>query len=301
MLVLETIRHDTIWGGAKITEYTGVEGDSIGHLYSVFCRESISNTILNGEWSNKSVNDVFSLFKESVGMKEYDYFPLTIALTSADINLSIQVHPNDEMAESLENEKRGKRESWYFIEAPIDGYIINGCKCHSESQKERMLSEGKYLEICDSLFVKKGDYVFVEPGTLHSITAGSLVYEIEEGADCTYRFYDYDRIDRNGEKRELQIDKASIALDIELKSYVRKYQNEDWIDEKTYSTRKIENVDTYVNTSDELNCLTLVKGDMNCDGVDVTPGMTVLLWPGEIIENANIKMAFVAKLREDNV
>ena len=164
---------------------------------------------------------------------------MTLALTEANENLSVQVHPVDRIARTIENKARGKRESWYFIEAPKDGYIINGCTCKTQAEKIMRLRRKQYLEMADTLAVSVGDYVFVEPGTLHSITAGSLVYEIEEGADYTYRFYDYDRLDDDGNPRELHIKKAEMTLDIGLKSEVRHYRNEEEIVERTYSTKKV--------------------------------------------------------------
>ncbi|OUO38221.1 type I phosphomannose isomerase catalytic subunit [Flavonifractor sp. An306] len=299
MIVLDTICHKTIWGGERLARYLKTNCKKIGHLYSVYCREEISNTILNGKYAGKTLNEVFPLWREEFGMDAYPYFPLTIALTEADSNLSIQVHPNDETASILEHCARGKRESWYFLEAPYDGYIMNGCVCQNEDEKEEMLSKRKYLEMVDTLPVSVGDYVFVHPGTLHSITAGSLVYEIEEGADFTYRFYDYDRIDGQGKKRELHIDKASKALDIFQKSLIKHYPDGGEIWEETYITKKISNTSSYKNLSSTLECFTLVFGKAECDGVAIRLGMSVLLWPGEEITGADIKLGFIAKLRGD--
>ena len=299
MLVLQPIAHETIWGGSRIYELTGFGGSSTGHLYSVYCREGVSNIILNGQHAGKTLNEVFPSFKQKAGMGGYDYFPLTIALTEADMNLSIQVHPDDDMAAKIEELPRGKRESWYFIEPPSDGYIINGCVCRNDDEKVRMLNAEQYLEMSDTLAVNKGDYVFVEPGTLHAITAGSLVYEIEEGADATYRFYDYDRVDNNGNRRELHTQKASSALKIHLKSAVKSYGSSKEITEKTYSTRRITHTDSYVNTSCEVDCLTMINGRALCEGVIVSSGMTVLLFPGEAVSNADIELAFSAHMRRN--
>jgi len=298
MLVLKRIIHNTIWGGPKISKLAGVDGNSIGHLYSVYCREGISNEILNGDWEGKYLNDVFPLFKDEFNLSEYEFFPLTLALTEAKENLSIQVHPNDEIANKLEHKSRGKRESWYFIDPPKSGYIINGCTCVDKNQEELMIKEGRFMEMADSLSVKTGDYVFVEPGTLHAITAGSLVFEIEEGSDFTYRFYDYDRTDASGHKRELHIEKATNALDIHLKSKARNYNGKE-IFEKTYSTKLIDNVIEYVNESGTIECFTFVKGHLICDCVKVSPGSTILLWPNEKLCTKEVKLAFVSKIKED--
>lgn len=300
MLVLKRIVHTTIWGGPKISRLAGVDGDRIGHLYSLYCREGISNEILNGEWKGRCLNEVFPLIKDKVGMAQYEYFPLTLALTEAQENLSIQVHPNDEAANALEHRARGKRESWYFIDAPTSGTIINGCTCRDKAEESQMIAEGRFMEMTDTLAVKPGDYVFVEPGTLHAITSGSLVFEIEEGSDFTYRFYDYDRTDADGKPRELHVEKATSALDINLKSEVKAYNGQE-IKEKTYSTKLINNIDIYTNESNTIECFTLVKGAMIADSVEILPGSTVLLWPGEELNTRQVDLAFVSKIREDSL
>lgn len=300
MLILKRIVHTTIWGGPKISLLAGVEGDNIGHLYSLYCREGVSNEILNGQWKGRSLNEVFPLIKDKVGMTQYEYFPLTLALTEAQENLSIQVHPNDEAAQELEHRARGKRESWYFIDAPTSGTIINGCTCHDKEQEMLMIEQGRFMEMADTLAVERGDYVFVEPGTLHAITAGSLVFEIEEGSDFTYRFYDYNRLDSQGNPRELHLEKATNALDINLKSVVKAYNGHE-IKEKTYSTKLINNIELYTNESATLECFTLVKGTMTADSIKVLPGSTVLLWPGEVLDTRQVSLAFVSKIIEDKI
>ena len=300
MLILKRIIHNTIWGGPKISALAGVDGNNIGHLYSLYCREGVSNEILNGNWKGRCLNDVFPLFRDEFHLSEYDYFPLTLALTEAHDNLSIQVHPTDDIARTIERKARGKRESWYFIDAPTSGSIINGCTCRDKVQEDQMIRLGQFMAMADTLSVKAGDYVFVEPGTLHAITSGSLVFEIEEGADYTYRFYDYDRTDAQGYKRELHIEKATSALDIHLKSMVRTYGGQE-IKEKTYSTKLINHTITYTNESGTLECFTFVTGSLCHESIEVAPGSTILLWPGEQLDTSGVQLAFVSKMIENDL
>ncbi len=281
MLVLETITDKRLWGG---------------HLYSVFCRKGISNRILNGKQRGKSLNDVFPDWKTDFQMEKYLYFPLTLALTNAEDNLSIQVHPNDEMASELEHLSRGKRESWYFLKAPKTGTIINGCRERDIAKIHEAVKRNAYDDIMDYLPVDVGDYVFVEPGTLHSISAGSLVYEIEEGADFTYRFYDFNRRDGEGKLRELHTEKALQCLKPDLKSVVRKYPSNNIIHEKTYSTEIVQNRGGYVNESRTVSCFTLIDGKTFCDGIALNHGMTALLFPGEEVDCRDVQLAFVSQL-----
>ena len=161
-----------------------------------------------------------------------------------------------------------------------------------------MIAQGRFMEMADTLHVKVGDYVFVEPGTLHAITAGSLVFEIEEGSDYTYRFYDYDRTDAQGNRRELHVEKATQTLDIHLKSVTKSFDGKE-IFEKTYTTKLINDTKTYTNESGTLECFSLVKGALTCDHEEVAPGTTILLWPNETLDTHAVELAFVTKMREE--
>lgn len=298
MLVLQPIVHETIWGGSRLSHFAKSGEQHIGHLYSVYSREECSNQILNGSFRGKVLNTAFAEFKQEFGMGEYDYFPLTIALTEAKQDLSIQVHPDDVQAKLLEHKARGKRESWYFLESPKFGHIVNGCKIH-DMQKIRELSvKSRYQEIIDTMEVNIGDYVFIEPGTLHAICAGSLVYEIEEGADLTYRFYDYVRRDENGNLRELHIEKALECLQHSLKSVSRRYTPFGIIEEKTYATQLVQETAVYQNGRADIVCLTILDGAAEGDGVELLPGMSAILWPQEKV-SGNVRLGMAAWLRSD--
>lgn len=300
MLILKAIAHETIWGGVRLKKYTSENVKKVGHLYSVFCRENISNQILNGEYAGKTLNEVFPALKKEYDMEAYDFFPLTIALVDAADHLSIQVHPDELCAFELEGASRGKRESWYFLNAPDSGYIFNGSKKNTKEQIRSEIENQTMNLIADTLEVKAGDYVFVEPGTLHALTAGCMVYEIEEGSDYTYRFYDFDRQDAMGNKRKLHINQAMKAVRPDLKSAVRRYPKDGIIDEETYSTHFMENVKEYRNMSSGIECFTIIKGSADCGGMTVGSGMTILLFPNEMIHNADIETVIIAGLNKED-
>lgn len=294
MIVLEAIPHETIWGGDRLRDYADKKCGKIGHLYSVYCRKDVSNSILNGSYRGKKLNDMFPEIKHRYQMEKYEFFPLTIALVDAAEHLSIQVHPDDRDSQEDNGTATGKRESWYFINGPTAGYIYNGCKCEDKKMLEEQIREKNIVLIADTLEVMSGDYVYVEPGTLHAITGGSFVYEIEEGSDYTYRFFDYGRKDEIGRERELHLDKAMAVLDIDLKSAVKRYEDSPEIREERYSTRRILSMEQYENVSKTLECITLIAGEMICDGIVLKPGMTVILEPGEKLKYVKIKEAIVA-------
>lgn len=296
MFILDTIAHETIWGGIRFKEVTDSQLSKIGHLYSVYCRENKSNLVLNGKYAGKQYNEVFNSIKKRYHMDEYRLFPLTIALVDAENNLSIQVHPDEESAKELEGVNAGKRESWYFFSTPKEGYIFNGSRCVTKEEILQKIESDAMEDIIDHLKIKKGDYVFVEPGTLHAMSSGSYVYEIEEGSDYTYRFFDFHRKDDAGNERELHIDKAVYALKPNLKSVPYKYQPDEEIVEKTYATLYMQNLTRYRNESDDLECLTIIKGSFKLDNVWVKSGMTIILEPEDEVEDIFAEEVIRAKL-----
>ncbi len=297
MYILKPFVHETIWGGQRLIPYSPDKSvKRIGHLYSLYDSESGSNSIDNGAYRGVPFHTVFNQIKSRYGFGEFEYFPLVLAIVEAREHLSIQVHPDDAAASKLEGVKWGKNESWYFIDQPQDGFIYDGCNCSSVEQVKAMIDAGKSGEIADKLTVCKGDYVFVPAGTLHAMTAGSLVYEIEENSEFTYRFYDYDRTDSEGRRRALHLTKALECIHPEQKSAVRNYLHGD-IQERLYTTGLRKTQYGYRNVSATLECLTVLDEGANelIDGSFVHFGTTIILEPGEELES-NIKLAMMARV-----
>lgn len=286
MLILKPISHETIWGGKKLLPFAPDKENhtKLGHLYSIVSNGEFESEILNGEYKNKQFKQYFEENKAKFGLQKFKEFPFVIALVDPKEDLSIQVHPDDKCAQEIENREFGKNESWYFIEPPTNGWLFNGCKVKTPEEIMTKIKEHKVEEdVIDHLEISKGDYVFVEQGTMHAATHGALFYEIEENCNLTYRFYDFDRTDKNGKKRELHIEKALKAINPKLKSTTRKYNNTE-IKERLYSTKLYENKNSYKNTSDTLECLTVIRGKFELDNCQIQTGMTVILEPQEEIQ-----------------
>lgn len=282
MLIIKTIVHETIWGGNKLTPYSYSNNQKIGHLYSLISNGEFESEILNGKYKGFLFKKYFDENKKKFGLEHYKNFPFLLALVDASQDLSLQVHPNDKTAKELENFNFGKNESWYFLEAPLSGKIFNGCKAKNSQELKEKIKRNKYGEIIDYLPIKTGDYVYIEAGTIHSMSAGSLVYEIEENCNITYRVYDFNRTDKNGCKRSLQAEKALKAIDVSKKSKAEKY-NEEKI-ERFYSTQLFENKNEYINKSKTLECLTILNGTTKIEDIEIHKGMTIVLEPEEIIK-----------------
>lgn len=298
MLILKPIVHETIWGGERLMPYSGTECRKIGHLYSVFQSDGLSNEIMNGPWKGQTLGTYFEKNKERLHLEEYPDFPLVIALVDAAEHLSIQVHPDDQAAQKLVGLPRGKNESWYFLEPPMQGSIFNGCNCGTLDEFGIAIKEQRMDKAVGSLRVEKGDYVYVEGGTLHALSAGSLVYEIEENVEITYRVYDFDRVGPDGKKRPLQIDEALACIHVENRSSVKRYRCNP-IQERLYSTQKFENVHSYTNESETIECFTVLDADayIEQERMLVRPGQTILLEPYEKL-TADVLSAIIARPKQ---
>lgn len=295
MLILKPDVHETIWGGDKLTPYSNSNCKKIGHLYSAYQVNGNSNLILNGSWKGKTFGEYFLTNRERFRLSKYKEFPLVIALVDAADNLSIQVHPDDEMALKLENLPFGKNESWYFINAPKMGSIYNGCLCDSIDDLKKAIEKKEIDKTVDLLPIKEGDYVYIVGGTLHALSTGSLVYEIEENSEVTYRFYDFDRLDKDGKLRPLQIEQALASVHVKNKSKVSHYGSNP-IEERMYQTQKIDHFSRYINESDTLECLTILKGEVYISSEEMTvrTGQTIILEPQDILE-AYVESAIIAR------
>ncbi|MDE6139134.1 MAG: class I mannose-6-phosphate isomerase, partial [Candidatus Gastranaerophilales bacterium] len=279
-------------GGEKLVPFAPEKHLKLGHLYSLVSNGEFESRILNGQYKGKTFKEFFENNKAKFGLEKYTQFPFVIALVDPKEDLSIQVHPDDKCALEIENREFGKNESWYFIEPPTNRWLYNGCKVNStEEIKEKIENKRIEEDVIDHLQIEKGDYVFVEQGTIHAATHGALFYEIEENCNLTYRFYDFDRKDKNGNTRELHIEKALMAINPKLKSKTRKYNNEE-IEERLYSTKLFENQSTYKNTSNTLECITILSGETNLEELCIKTGTTIILEPGETT-NFDNKLTFI--------
>ena len=253
-----------------------------------------SNIILNGDYSGKTLYEYFQYNKKRFHLDSYNEFPIVIALVEANDSLSIQVHPDSHIAKILEGRPHGKNESWYFIESPTDGWIYNGCRCKDKSEVIDMISNEETNKVVDHLSINNGDYVFIEAGTLHALTKGSYIYEIEENCNLTYRLYDFDRKDDQGNSRELHIEKAIEALNTSKKSTPVKLMENTIKEERMYVLRRLESVTNYQNISDTLECLTLIKGEFSEQEMFIRKGTSIILEPGECLSHF-IESAIVAR------
>ena len=220
-LKFRTIFKDKIWGGEKIKTYLGKDFSPLpncGETWEVSGVNSDVSVVANGPLTGTSLADLLSNEKgDLLGKKNYERFgnefPLLVKFIDANEDLSIQVHPNDELAEKRHHSK-GKTEMWYVIQADEGASLISGF--NQEVDKEFYLKKfnaGELTDILNKEEVEAGDVYFLPAGRVHTIGKGLLIAEIQQTSDITYRIYDFDRVDAKGNKRELHVEEALDAID----------------------------------------------------------------------------------------
>ena len=218
-LQFEPILKERIWGGTKLKEVLNkpITSNTTGESWEISTVENDVSVVSNGYFKEKTLNELIEEFPneilgEHVISKFGKQFPLLFKFLDAREDLSIQVHPNDVLAKQRHN-SFGKTEMWYVMQADVGARLIVGFKnASSQEQYIEHLKKNKILDILDSKNVQQGDVFFLETGTVHAIGAGTLIAEIQQTSDVTYRLYDFDRVDANGNKRELHVDLSLDAI-----------------------------------------------------------------------------------------
>jgi mannose-6-phosphate isomerase len=234
-LKFSPILKDKIWGGQKLKNILNKNSDlpNIGESWEISDVEGYTSIVLNGTLKGQSLKDLLEDFGANlIGLQNYrlfkNKFPLLIKFIDAKEDLSIQLHPNDELASKRHN-SFGKTEMWYVMQADEGANLIVGF--NQDMNKERYLNHLKnktLTEILNFDNVKKGDTYFIEVGRVHAIGAGVMLAEIQQTSDITYRVYDWDRVDDEGNERALHNDLAIDAFDFNMPDNFRvKYSKTD--------------------------------------------------------------------------
>lgn len=205
---------DYLWGGNKLKKKFGKEfsGETLAESWELSCHADGPSVIANGVNEGKTLPEYLreqGHIALGSNCDKFDDFPILIKFIDAKDNLSIQVHPDD--AYALEKEGQyGKTEAWYVVSAGEDSGIYYGMKKEvSREEFKKSIEEDTILELLNFKKVKEGEVYFIEAGTIHSIGKDVQVAEIQQNSNITYRIYDFNRVGPDGEKRELNIQKAS--------------------------------------------------------------------------------------------
>ncbi|MDR2683522.1 MAG: mannose-6-phosphate isomerase [Dysgonamonadaceae bacterium] len=221
-LKFDPILKPIIWGGKDICTFKNLPPrEGIGESWELSGVNGNISVVGNGEWKGKSLSELISAFGESLLGKPVierfgNTFPLLIKFIDAKQPLSIQVHPNDELAK-LRHNSFGKTEMWYVVKATQDASLYSGFKEKIDAETYvQSLQDDTFMHYLQKHDVRPGDVFFLPAGRVHAIGAGCFIAEIQQTSDITYRIYDYNRKDANGQPRELHTELAKDAIDYQI-------------------------------------------------------------------------------------
>ncbi len=197
---LKSAFHELIWGTEDWLISAHQNGESI---------------VLGGEYDGLTLTGLFTKNPEVFGNINANQFPLLIKVIDAQTPLSIQVHPGDEYAKKHED-SLGKTECWYILDQQ-DTDIIIGQKANNRQELQQSIDESKVMDLMNVIDIEKGDFFYIPAGTVHAIRSNTKILEIQQSSDITYRLYDYNRKDKDGNLRDLHIDKSLDVIDYDFK------------------------------------------------------------------------------------
>ncbi|WP_033159686.1 type I phosphomannose isomerase catalytic subunit [Mycoplasmoides alvi] len=207
IIFLKPYISQTIWGGKKLSNYNYFcPYNTNGEAWNISAIPEKSSLIINKDLENITLLEFFEKNKNFFNNYSKPY-PLLTKIIDANDDLSVQVHPNDKYALKKHN-SYGKAECWYVLDCPANSSLIYGHKAKDLDELKKLVDNNEWNNLLLEKSVNIGDVIYVPPGTIHAIKKNILVFELQQSSDITYRFYDYDRKDINGNKRELHIDDA---------------------------------------------------------------------------------------------
>lgn len=220
-LTFKPIFKEKIWGGEKISRLLGKDTGAMaqcGESWELSAVGADISVVASGPLAGKSLTELIAadpeaMLGKAVATKYQNTFPLLVKFLDANADLSVQVHPADAMARE-QHGCFGKAEMWYIMQADAGSSLINGFSQSIDKEIfEAALAQGKLSQYLHRDEVNKGEVYYIPPGRIHTIGKGILLAEIQQSSDVTYRVYDYDRTDAQGNKRELHLGQAMEALD----------------------------------------------------------------------------------------
>lgn len=208
-LFLNSVMQEKIWGGSRLQSFFGydIPSPKTGEYWAISAHPNGVSVVADGELKGQPLDKLYAERPDLFGYPESPVFPLLTKILDADDWLSVQVHPDD--AYGLEHEgELGKTECWYIISAEEGSEIIYGHEAQTKEELARLIDQGAWDQLLSRVPVKAGDFFYVPAGTIHAIGKGIMILETQQSSDTTYRVYDFDRTDDNGQLRELHLEKS---------------------------------------------------------------------------------------------
>lgn len=302
VLKFTPIYKSVLWGGTRICRFKGVasEGDTIGESWELSPMPGHESVVAEGPFAGRTLNSLVEEYPEAIlganVVKRFGAnFPLLIKFIDSTSDLSIQVHPDDALAAKRHN-SLGKTEMWYSVLPSPGAYLYAGFSQEMTPDKFRaMVADSTIVDALSKYYTKPGDVFFLPAGRVHAIGRGNFVLEIQEASDITYRIYDYNRRDAQGNLRQLHVDESVDAINYadktqDVKNVAAAPGQEAMVEDCNYFTTTLVNVDGSFHLALEdrpsFTILIATKGALEVTAPDGTvsalPQGQTLLVPAEV-------------------
>lgn len=287
ILFFKPIPRPAIWGHTLVKDYFGYDNfpDGIGQSWSFSAQKDASTVCISEPFQGKTLLDLWENHQELFGC-EGEPFPVIISLVAPEDDLSIQVHPQADYAKQ-KGFSTGKNEAWYFIEAKEGANIVYGHHAKNEAELKQYIKEDRWDDLIHHLDVHQGDFVYLPAGLIHALRKGSIVYEIQQATDITYRFYDYHRKDDKGQERELHLKDAMACLSYDPQLMENKIEpviekqngllKTTFISNDSFTVTKLEIQNKGLFQDQRYQLATVIKGQGKANGFDVKLGDNFLI------------------------
>lgn len=287
VLFFKPIPRPAIWGHTLVKDYFGYDDfpEGIGQSWSFSAQEGASTVCVSEPYRNVTLKELWDDHQELFGHPGEE-FPVIISLVGPEDDLSIQVHPDKERA-LKKGFSSGKNEAWYFIESKEGSNIVYGHNADDQEDLYKYINQDKWDELIRHLDVHTGDFVYLPAGLLHALKKGSIVYEIQQATDITYRFYDYHRKDDKGNERELHLEDAIDCLSYDkeaMKNNINPVETKMenglqtvFMSNDSFTVTKLEITGENKYICDNYQLATVVKGEGIVDENNVTVGDNFLI------------------------
>ena len=218
VLYLNPVFKQTVWGGERLGKDWPYEipGNDTGECWAVSAHPNGDCTVKEGIYKGKSLSELWKEHPELFGNIGLDRFPLLVKIIDSKGDCSVQVHPDDAYAMKNENGSLGKAECWYVLDCIENASLVMGHNAKSKDEITDMIYNGRWDEMIREIPVHKGDFIQIDPGTLHAIKGGIMILEVQKNSDITYRVYDYGRL-TDGKPRQLHIDQSIDVITVPAK------------------------------------------------------------------------------------
>lgn len=277
ILILKPYIEEKIWGGKKLLEY-GYECpySKNGEAWLISAINNKSSTIVNLD--NISLLDFYNNNKAFFNNYNKPY-PLLVKIIDANDDLSVQVHPDDAYATEKHNQY-GKSECWYILDCKKDGDIVYGHNAQNKEELVEMINNNDWDKLLVTKKINQGDVIDVPPGTVHAIKSSTLIYELQQSSDITYRLYDYNRLENN-KPRQLHIEDSInvITYPQDNLSIVNSENKKELISNQYFKLIKLTNKNSNDYLFDNAHWIqgTVIKGVGSIDNIAINKGSSFVV------------------------